>query len=72
MSTFSKSKEISMNFNLRTGKIGPYDAIIGRRTMQDMGMTLNFKQNAITWDGVNVAMKNPNELADKANLFATF
>ena len=72
MSEFSESKEISMNFNVHTGKLGPYDAIIGRRTMQDMGIILNFKQNVITWDGMDVAMKNPNELADKENLFATF
>ena len=44
MSEFSDSKKISVNFNVHTGKLGPYDTIIGRRTMQDIGMTLNLNK----------------------------
>ena len=72
MFEFSKSKEIYMKFKVHTCKLEPYDAIIGGGTMQYIGIILNFKQNTITWDGVDVAMKNPTELADKENLFATF
>ena len=63
MPEFSEYKEIRMNFNVHTCKLGSYDAIIGRCTMQDMGIILNFKQNTITWDGVDVAMKKPTELS---------
>ena len=38
-----------MNFNVHTGKLGPYDAIIGRRTVQDIGIIHNFKQNNLGW-----------------------
>lgn len=72
MTEFSESKDVSINFNVHEGNIGPYDAIIGRRTMQELGLILDFKNDEIIWEGTKVCMKHPDELASKEQLFATF
>ena len=54
------------------GNIVLYYAIIGRITMQELGLILDFKNDEIIWEGTKVCMKHPYELASKEQLFATF
>ena len=60
-----------MSFNVYTGALGPYNAIIGRKTIYDMCIIINFRQSKISWDDKEVAMKSLNELTNKENLFET-
>ena len=54
MTELSESKDGSINFNVHEGNIGPYDAIIGRRSMQELGLILDFKDE-IVWEETRFA-----------------
>ncbi len=36
---------------------GTYDAIIGRDLLRKLGITLNFKNNTVTWDDSTIHMR---------------
>ena len=41
-----------------------YDMIIGRDLLSELGITLNFSDQTMTWDESTVRMKDPKEFAD--------
>ena len=41
-----------------------YDMIIGRDLLRELGITLNFSDQTMTWDESTVRMKDPEEFAD--------
>ena len=67
---FSRSKKIFYEFHLACKKIRlGYDAITGTDFLATLGITLNFQNRTMTWDGVTVDMEikklvknNPEEL----------
>jgi len=67
---FSRSKKIFYAFHIACEKIKlGYDAIAGTDFLATLGITLNFENKTMTWDGVTVDMerkksgqKNPEEL----------
>ena len=67
---FSSSKKIFYEFHLASKKIKlGYDAIAGTDFLATLGITLNFQNRTMTWDGVTIDMEiknldknNPEEL----------
>jgi len=58
---FSRSKKIFYEFHLACKKIKlGYDAIAGTDFLATLGITLNFQDKTMTWDGVTVDMKIKN------------
>ena len=55
---FSRSKKIFYEFHLACKKIKlGYDAIAGTDFLATLGITLNFQDKTMTWDGVTVDME---------------
>lgn len=46
----------------------PYDVILGRNALQQLGITLDFKNSVIKWNNTSVEMKEPTFLNRKSNL----
>ena len=63
---FSRSKKIFYAFHIACEKIKlGYDAIAGTDFLATLGITLNFENKTMTWDGVTVDMEIKN--SDKNN-----
>ena len=66
---------MSIEWNLHVDSTpGPhhYDMIIGHNVMGEFGITLNFKDQTMTWDDSTINMKDPEsfpELLDPVNDF---
>jgi hypothetical protein len=57
---FFRHKKITWTFHL-ANSIG-YDMIVGRDLLDELGMTLDFKNHIMTWDSAEVPMKDPQNL----------
>ena len=58
MPEFTESATVTQMFHVCEQKI-PYDAIIGQNTLKQLGITLDFGNSEITWNGYSVDMKEP-------------
>ena len=47
-----------------------YDMIIGRETLVDSGIGINFLEKQITWNDIRVDMKDPTLFDNKENLLS--
>ena len=41
-----------------TKNLGAYDMILGRDLMTDLGIDIHFSTNSVTWDGIEIPMKD--------------
>ena len=64
---FNESATVKQTFHVCDQKM-PYDIIMGRETLQKLGIVLDFKESQIIWNETSVEMKTPNELDKKSNL----
>ena len=46
-------------------KLNEFDMIIGRDLLSELGITLNFKENSIQWDDIEIPMKPEDATAKK-------
>ena len=62
---FYENRQIQWNLYVDSTP-GPhkYDMIIGRDLLSELGITLNFSDQTMTWDESTVRMKDPEEFAD--------
>ena len=62
---FYENRQIQWNLYVDSSS-GPhkYDMIIGRDLLSELGITLNFSDQTMTWDESTVRMKDPEEFAD--------
>ena len=71
MPGFSSSKIINHRFHVANdkGKSGiGYDMIIGRDLMVQLGLTDDFKRQALQWDGATVHIKEPSSFLGKSDI----
>ena len=64
---FSESTTLTQTFHVCDQKM-PYDVILGRNTLQQLGIVLDFKDSVIKWNETSVDMKDPTLLNNKSNL----
>ena len=67
MPEFSDSTTVTQTFHVCEQKM-PYDVILGRNALQQLGITLDFKDSVIKWNDTSVEMKEPTFLNKKSNL----
>ena len=62
---FFENKSIEWNLHVDSTP-GPhcYDMILGHDVMSELGITLDFKDQTMTWDDLTINMKNPKSLPD--------
>ena len=62
---FFENKSIKWNLHVDSTP-GPhrYDMILGHNVLSKLGITLNFKDQTMTWDDSTISMKDPESLAD--------
>ena len=65
LNEFFQNKAIEWNLHVDSTP-GPhrYDMILGRDVMSELGITLDFKDQTMTWDDSTVNMKDPDTLSD--------
>ena len=73
LNEFFESRSIEWNLHVDSTP-GPhrYDMIIGRDIMSELGITLNFKEQTMSWDDSTVRMKDPETLSDLSNPINNF
>ena len=64
---FHESATVTQTYHVCHQKI-PYDVIIGRETLQQLGISLDFKNSQIIWNDSAVEMKQPKLLDNRSNL----
>ena len=64
---FKESATVKQTYHVCNQKI-PYDVIIGRETLQQLGISLDFKNSQIIWNDSAVEMKQPKLLDNRSNL----
>ena len=65
---FFKNKSIEWNLHVdSTPSPHHYDMILGHDIMSELGITLNFKDQMMTWDDSTINMKDPESLPDLLN-----
>ena len=67
MPEFNESATGKQTYHVCHQKI-PYDVIIGRETLQQLGISLDFKNSQIIWNDSAVEMKQPKLLDNRSNL----
>ena len=62
---FFENKSIEWNLHVHSTP-GPhrYDMILGCNVLSELGITLDFKDQTMTWDDSTISMKDPESLAD--------
>ena len=73
LNEFFESRSIEWNLHVDSTP-GPhrYDMIIGRDIMSELGITLNFKEQTMSWDDSTVRMKDPETLSDLSDPINNF
>ena len=73
LNEFYKNRAIEWNLHVDSSP-GPhrYDMILGRDVMTELGITIDFKEQAMTWDDSTVHMKDPDSLSDMTNPISDF
>ena len=62
---FYENKSIEWNLHVdSTPGLHQYDMILGRNIMSKLGITLNFKNQTMTWDNSTINMKDPKSLSN--------
>ena len=62
---FFENKSIQWNLNVdSTPGLHCYDMILGHDIMSELRITLNFKDQMMTWDDLTIKMKDPQSLPD--------
>ena len=62
---FHENKSIEWNLHVdSTPGLHQYDMKLGCCIMSKLGIMLNFKDQAMTWDDLNINMKGPESLSD--------
>ena len=64
---FNELATVKQTYHVCNQKI-PYDVIIGRETLQQLGISLDFKNSQIIWNDSAVEMKQPKLLDNRSNL----
>ena len=59
MPEFNETATIKIDCHVTTDKSN-YDIIIGRDTLQELGITLDFSNGTVTWNNSTISMKLPN------------
>ena len=73
LTEFSESKEITAKFSvLPPNDTSQYDIILGRTTLLELGMKLDFETRECTWDEVSIAMREPDSLKYKSEVYEAF
>jgi hypothetical protein len=50
-----------------TPKLNDFDMIIGRDLLSEIGITLNFRENSIQWDDIEIPMKPDEDATTKTH-----
>ena len=59
MPEFNESAIIKINCHVTTNKSN-YDIIVGRDTLRELGIIIDFSNDTVTWNGSQINMKPPN------------
>ena len=59
MPEFNETATIKIDCHVTTNKSN-YDIIIGRDTLRELGITLDFSNDTVTWNNATISMKPPN------------
>ena len=62
---FFENKSIEWNLHIdSTPGLHRYDMILGHNALSNLGITLDFKDQTMTWDDLTINMKDPESLVD--------
>jgi hypothetical protein len=49
---------------------GCYDLIIGRNLLRELGIEFSFRNNTVTWDDAEIAMRHPDTTVEEINTYS--